>query len=246
MSDKTHLMRFAPCGDTGFLVEFAEEISPAVNEKVRRLALLLKEIKPPWLRELVPAYRSVLLYYDPELISFHVLEEFLLNLEDNSRHRPLPLARVTVFPVVYGGEYGPDLEGLAAFNHLSPREVVDLHTGVDYRVYMLGFTPGFPYLGGMSPRISMPRLATPRLQIPPGSVGIAGLQTGIYPLESPGGWRLIGRTPVRLWDPRKDPPVLLSVGDSVRFASVNEAEYLLLLAEVEKGRYQLQVEKKDA
>lgn len=246
MSDKIHPMRFAPCGDTGFLVEFEEEISPVVNEKVRRLVLMLKAAKPAWLRELVPTYRSLLIYYDPELISFTVLGNYLLNLKDSSPNHPLPRAKVIIFPVVYGGKYGPDLDELAEFNSLSPQEVIDLHTSVDYRVYMLGFTPGFPYLGGMSPKISMPRLETPRLQIPRGSVGIAGLQTGIYPLESPGGWRLIGRTPVRLWDPRKNPPVLLSVGDFVRFVPVNEKRYLLLEKEAEEGTYLPQMEEKDA
>jgi KipI family sensor histidine kinase inhibitor len=149
--------------------------------------------------------------------------------------------KIVEFPTVYGGEYGPDINFVAEHNNITVDEVIKIHTGTDYLVYMMGFTPGFTYLGGMSNKIATPRLSSPRTKIPAGSVGIAGAQTGMYPSETPGGWQLIGRTPLKLYDPDKEPPVMLSAGDYVRYVSVSEEEYLEIKKQVEEGTYEVKV-----
>jgi KipI family sensor histidine kinase inhibitor len=174
------------------------------------------------MRELIPAYRSVLVLYDPAVILFHELLEHLQMREAHLTTTDLPEPRVIEIPVQYGGESGPDLESVARHTHCSAAEVIALHSGREYLVYMLGFTPGFCYLGGMDERLETPRLAEPRTHIPAGSVGIAGKQTGVYPINSPGGWQIIGRTPLHLFDPHRDPPVLVQAGDMVRFVPMNE------------------------
>ena len=193
----------------------------------------------PSVIDLVPTYRSVLVYYGPLRVSLTELEERLAALEQHLDEASLEAPRVIEIPTLYGGEYGPDLGYVAEHNGLTPEEVILVHSGTDYPVYMMGFTPGFPYLGGMSERIATPRLPTPRTAIPAGSVGIAEQQTGVYPTESPGGWRLIGRTPVQLFNPRRDPPVLVKVGDRVRFVSVTEDAYHNIESRVQAGSYQL-------
>jgi len=164
---------------------------------------------------------------DPEILQYAVLERELYALlkgiekTENETHA----AKVVRIPVVYGGEYGPDLESLAKLHDMTPEQVIEIHSGKDYLIYMLGFTPGFPYLGGMDPKIATPRLKTPRTKIPAGSVGIAGEQTGFYPLDSPGGWQLIGRTPLALFDPEREAPFLLSAGEYVRFCPIPEDRF---------------------
>ena len=145
-----------------------------------------------------------------------------------------------MIPTLYGGEAGPDLEFVAGHNQLTPAEVVRIHSSVPYRIYMIGFTPGFPYLGGMSEKIAAPRLKTPRTKIPAGSVGIAGTQTGLYPVESPGGWQLIGRTPLQVFDPRSEQPFIYSAGDFLQFQPVSATEYESIRQDVERGVYQPQ------
>ena len=149
--------------------------------------------------------------------------------------------RVFEIPVCYGGEYGPDLGIIAKNAGLSEREVIDIHTSCDYLIYMLGFLPGFCYLGGLDERIHTPRLKTPRLKIPAGSVGIGGSQTGIYPMESPGGWNLMGMTPVRTYDPERDVPILVQAGDYIRFVEIDEAEFSRINKAVEAGEYKVSV-----
>jgi KipI family sensor histidine kinase inhibitor len=175
--------------------------------------------------ELVPTYRSLAIHYNPLIMTFRELQARLNLLMENTGTITLPAARLMEIPVIYGGDYGPDLAFVAGYLGRSSAEVVSLHTSVDYLVYMLGFTPGFPYLGGMDERLAVPRLDQPRMNIPRGSVGIAGKQTGIYPVNSPGGWRLIGRTPLKLYDPSRENPVLLRAGDYLRFRSIDEEEY---------------------
>jgi len=188
--------------------------------------LTLATRKIPGVREAIPTYRSVLVYYDPDEILFHELVAQMRQIETHLQTAILPEPRIVEIPVAYGGEYGPDLEFVAEHAHLTPEEVIVLHTGRDYLVYMLGFTPGFCYLGGLADQLETPRLPEPRTRIPAGSVGIAGKQTGVYPIESPGGWRLIGRTPLRLFDPERDPPVLIQAGDYVRFVPMKNASEL--------------------
>ena len=144
-------------------------------------------------------------------------------------------------PMAYGGEHGPDLGDVADHNGLSPQDVIDIHSGTGYRVFMLGFAPGFPYLGGMDERIACPRLQTPRVRVPAGSVGIAESQTGVYPNDSPGGWRIIGRTPVKLFDPNAEPPAAILPGSKVVFDPVSESEYQSIAGEVESGNYKIEI-----
>lgn len=219
------------------IVRFASDAKPNASafKKVRALLSYLEEHPFYGMRDVVSAYHSVTVYYDPlrirmnqrgrRTISEHVREQLTEILENIDEHRLPPPRRIDI-PVCYGEPYGPDLTEVAEHSGLQPEEVIRIHSSVEYTVYMVGFAPGFPYLGGMDERIAMPRKATPRLRIPAGSVAIAGGQTGIYPLETPGGWNVIGRTPVRLFDWRKDSPTLLKAGDIVCFRPITQAEYL--------------------
>ena len=229
--------RFLPGGDRALFIELGDTIDPELNRRVRRLHLAIQEATPPGPVETVPAYRSLLVCYEPRDVSPQQLRATLELLVDKTGADEFPAPKVTEVPAVYGDEYGPDLEFVAEHNGLSPEDVVRLHAGKAYLIYVLGFTPGFAYLGGLSPRIATPRLATPRARIPAGSVGIAGNQTGIYPVESPGGWRLIGRTPVELFHPEKEPPSLLQMGDYVEFVPITAQEFSRIREEVAQGTY---------
>jgi KipI family sensor histidine kinase inhibitor len=229
--------RFRLGGDRALYIEVGDAISPEVNRRVKGLLDAIDEAAIEGVEALSPTYRSILVYYDPLKIP---LEELKQRLSDLGRALPeasTSEARIFEIPTLYGGEFGPDLDFVASHTGLSPEEVIRIHAGTDYLVYMVGFNPGFPYLGGMSEKIAAPRLETPRVKIPAGSVGIAETQTGIYPLESPGGWRLIGRSPLKMFDPSRDPPALVEAGDLVRFVSVDEARYREIQGEVEVGRH---------
>lgn len=205
------------------MVELGEGIDPAVNRRVQGLARLIRERGPAGVVEVVPSYCSLLVNYRPWELPLHALLGWLARLE---LHDPDPgPSRLMRIPVAYGGEFGPDLDEIARFARLSCEEVVALHSAPKYLVYCLGFAPGFPFLGKVPPEIAMPRLATPRTRVPRGAVGIAGEQTGIYPAESPGGWRLVGRTPLVLFIPHRDPPTLLRPGDRVELVPVSPEEY---------------------
>jgi len=216
--------RFLVAGDSALVVEFGDEISPEVNRKVHALAYALGKGAPPGLGELVPTYRSLLIHYDPLRLSYDEVRAFVSEALQECEELPTPEPRLIEVPVVYGGEFGPDIEFVAEHNGLTVEEVISLHCGATYTVYMLGFSPGFAYLGEMPEAIATPRLETPRTLVPAGSVGIAGAQTGIYPIATPGGWRLIGRTPLKLFDPEGNPPTLLQAGDVVRFVPISEGE----------------------
>jgi inhibitor of KinA len=217
--------RYLPAGDQGLVVEYGDTIDPAINRRVRALFHALDAAAIPGIVDLVPTYRSLLVTYDPLRLSPDDLQRTLERTEASLDSAPARAPRVVEVPTAYGGTFGPDLPFVASHNGLSEDDVVRIHSGTDYLVYMMGFSPGFPYLGGMSDRIATPRLATPRTAIPAGSVGIAQAQTGIYPVESPGGWQLIGRTPVRLFDPERQPPVLVEAGDFIRFVPVPHEDY---------------------
>jgi len=208
--------KIRPMGDTALLIELGAEIDEEVNARVHALSAALTHLEDDI--ETIPAYASLLIEFDPARVSYAKLHEQIEALTDrlNSAPTSSPAPHVVEIPTRYGGEFGPDLEFVAQHNNLSPQEVIRHHTAQPYRVFMLGFAPGFPYLGILPQEIAAPRLDTPRAKIPAGSVGIAGRQTGIYPRESPGGWRLIGRTDVKLFDPTQDPPTLLRPGDLVR------------------------------
>jgi inhibitor of KinA len=231
--------RFLPGGDSALFVEFGDAIDPELNRRVRRLQLAVQEARLPEVVEVVPTYRSLLVCYRPAQVSLAELSARLEVLAGDIEARRLPESIVTEIPTAYGGEYGPDLGFVAEHNGLSPQELIDLHAGAAYLIYMLGFIPGFAYLGGMSPRTAAPRLATPRVEIPAGSVGIAGNQTGVYPADSPGGWRLIGRTPIELFHPDRQPPALLQAGNYVRFVPITADEFGRIREEVKRGVYRV-------
>ena len=216
---------FRYMGDRGLLLEFGDEISPEVNEKVRRMALAIQGEKIEGITETVPTYRSLLIIYDPLIRPIGELRERLEGLEEGLRRFSFPETKLTRIPAVYGGSWGPDLESVAESLQILPEEVVALHCSRSYLIYMIGFMPGFPYMGELPDALVTPRLKTPRLSVPAGSVAIAQKQTGIYPMESPGGWRIIARTPVKLFDPEKDPPALLRMGDLVEFYQISEEEF---------------------
>ena len=233
--------RYLPGGDRTLIVEFGDSIDPAINRRVRNLFLSLQASDVQGLVDLVPTYRSLLVQYDPTRVSFDDLRTRVQQLEENAATAPLPPPRVIEVPTCYGGEFGPDLAFVAEHNRLSEAEVIGIHSATDYLVYMMGFSPGFPYLGGMSERIATPRLKTPRTAIPAGSVGIAQTQTGIYPVESPGGWQLIGRTPLRIFAPDREPPVLVEAGDYLRFVPIARDEFGRLADEIARGTWSMRV-----
>ncbi len=212
-------------GDRGLLLEFGDEISREINEKVRRMALAIQAEAMEGIVETVPTYRSLLIIYNPIILPIEDLKKRLERIEQGLRQTPLPEPKLTRIPVVYGGIYGSDLEEVAKYHQISPEEVIRLHCSKPYLIYMIGFMPGYPYMGELPQALVTPRLKTPRLSVPKGSVAIAQRQTGIYSMESPGGWQILGRTPVELFDPEKDPPALLQMGDFVQFYSISEKEF---------------------
>ena len=212
-------------GDRGLLLEFGDEISQEINEKVRRMALAIQSEAMEGILETVPTYRSLLVLYDPLTLSIKEFKKRLAIIEERFQQAPLPEPKLTRIPVIYGGKYGPDLGFVAQLHHTSPDEIIRLHCGKPYLIYLIGFMPGFPYMGELPERLVTPRLKTPRLSVPAGTVAIARKQTGIYPMESPGGWQLLGRTPVKMFDPSHDPPAYLRMGDQVQFFPITEKEF---------------------
>lgn len=227
-----------PIGESGILVEFGKEINPEIHKKVKALTHYLDCHPFPGMIECVSAFSSVTVFYDPikvknlqtnymdkDKLSYEfvvsLLKEILFTLDYSQHNKP----RIVEIPVCYGREFGPDLEYVAEYNKLHVDEVIEIHSSGEYLVYMIGFAPGFPYLGGMSEKISAPRRQSPRMLISEGSVGIAGMQTGVYPIGTPGGWQLIGRTPVELFRPNEYPPSLLQSGDIVKFYPISYNEY---------------------
>lgn len=213
-------------GDRGLVLEFGDEISFEINQRVRRMALAIQTEAIQGIIETVPTYRSLLIVYNPLLIPIDLLKRCLEKIEEGLQETPLPEPKLTKIPVVYGGVYGPDLEFVAQYHGISSEEVIRLHCSKPYWIYMIGFMPGYPYMGELPEGLNTPRLKTPRLSVPKGSVAIAQRQTGIYSMESPGGWQIIGRTPLELFDPQREPPALLRMGDQVQFYPISEKEFL--------------------
>ena len=217
---------FYPEGDAELLIVIGREIRPEINRRVTRAVQRIRQAKIPGVLDLIPAFASLLVQYDPVRIGWSQIRDRIEKaLEAGGAESGTEKLRVTEIPVCYGGEYGPDLENIAAHAGLPASEVIRIHTGRDYLIYMMGFLPGFPYLGNLDVRLHTPRRKEPRISIPAGSVGIGGAQTGIYPLTSPGGWHILGLTPVKLYDPDAEDPVLLRSGDVIRFRSVSEEEF---------------------
>ncbi len=213
-------------GDRAVLVELGDDISPQINQKVRGLYIGTKGHRIKGIKDLVPSYRSLMAVYDPLVISLNSLESKMNEIWNALDDARLPDPRTVEIPVVYGDKYGPDLEWIADYHKMTPQDVIRLHTQPTYQVYMIGFMPGYPYMGEVPDELVTPRRKTPRTHVPGGSVGIAQKQTGIYPVASPGGWQIIGRTPVRLFDPQGKPPSFLEMGDRVKFFVITEQELL--------------------
>lgn len=216
----------SPVGDRAISIDFGQVIDPTINRHIRQTIERIKELQLDGIIELVPTYCALLVEYDAMLYSYSEICNIIEpTLEEGMANTINELVTVVEVPTVYGGEFGPDLSFVASHNHLSEDEVISIHSGTDYLVYMLGFIPGFTYLGGMDLRIATPRLSSPRTLIPAGSVGIAGEQTGTYPSDSPGGWQIIGRTPVTMYDMSKAQAALLKAGDYVRYVPIDESEF---------------------
>lgn len=222
-------------GDSAAIVKFSQNISLDIHLKIKTLSEYLSRFPFKGMIEYVPAFVTFTVFYNPievmrnsedkTMLPFSIVKEklknIIYNLEDNIKDTP----RIVEIPVCYGDEFGPDLNFVAEYNNLSVEEVIEIHSKCENRVYMIGFAPGFPYLAGMSDKIATPRRKTPRLVIPEGSVGIAGNQTGVYPISTPGGWQLIGKTPIDLFKPESDIPTLLRAGDIVKFKEISRKEY---------------------
>ncbi|MCA1755846.1 MAG: 5-oxoprolinase subunit PxpB [Bacteroidales bacterium] len=233
-------------GESAIFCSLGEEISPGVYSRVNDFEKFIKQLDLQGIIETVPSYSGLMIYYNPGLLERETLvnavNRFQLsgNMEPDEKQMP-----GVVVPVCYGGMYGPDLQHVAEQCSLEPDEVISIHSSVSYLIYMLGFTPGFPYLGGMDSRISTPRKDDPALSVPAGSVGIAGDQTGIYPVASPGGWQIIGRTPVTLFNPSLESPFLFEPGMRVTFRSVSADEFRVITEQVANGSYITETENRN-
>lgn len=232
--DDISAVRFLPCGDTALSVEFGDRIDRRMNARVLALADAVEKSNIPGIIEMVPTFRSLMVHYDPCLIRFTNLK---------SRIEPLLTRSSTIgdagrlwsLPACYEGDFGPDLDEVADRTSLTRRHVIEMHSSQTFHVYMIGFLPGFPYMGDLPEALSLPRLKNPRLKVPKGSVCIASTMTAIYTHECPGGWHLLGRTPFRIFDPRIEKPVLLAPGDKVQFRPISRAEFETLDAQSEAG-----------
>jgi len=219
-------VRVCAASDQAMLVYLGEEIGLAAHEQVAKLLRLLQDEPVAWIRNLQPAYCSLLVTFDPRAVDHAAVEATLRRYEQRTEKMRLPSCRTVEIPVCYGGEYGPDLDEVAAAHRLTPVQVIELHASCTYHAYFLGFSPGFAYLGDLPVEIATPRLATPRKNVPAGCVGIAGKQTAVYPFATPGGWRLIGRTPIAMFRVDRQPMETVSVGDNVRFRAITREQFL--------------------
>jgi KipI family sensor histidine kinase inhibitor len=235
-------MDIVPIGDQALSVQFENVISPSVNRKVHRLYEALKKEQPAGISECVPGYRALTVYYDPIQVQYEYLYDLIHHVFVRMDEESEASMNTYYLPVCYDVSFGQDIERLASENELSVDEVVELHSSSSYFIYMLGFTPGFPYLGGLDERLHTPRLETPRAKVEAGSVGIADAQTGVYSIDSPGGWNIIGKTPVSLFNTANDEPALLTPGHLLRFEPVEYKEYIEIEKSVDRGEYSIRVE----
>ena len=228
-------------GDSALNLVFSDAISEETSTLIRLASESLSSDPIPGVIEVVPTFCSMMICYDPLILTADELTEKLRNGLRGVGEVDLSVRRIVHIPVCYGGEYGPDINTVAEHAHLSADEVIAIHSGRDYLIDMLGFLPGFAYLGGLDPRLHTPRLAVPRTSIDAGSVGIGGAQTGIYPLPSPGGWQIIGRTPLAPYDPNRAEPILYKAGDYLRFEPISAQEYAALQTQLAAGTYSCQI-----
>jgi inhibitor of KinA len=218
-------VRLVPAGDAALTAEFDDRIDPGLNASVTALASAIRDERIRGVRDIVPTFRSVTVYFDALATDVGHLSRRLRELSESQDALSIARGSVIDIPICYGGEFGPDLDAVAQYGGLAADEVVAAHTAPTYRAYMLGFLPGFAYLGLVDMRIAAPRQATPRRAVAAGSVGIAGPQTGVYPYASPGGWNIIGRTPLVIFEPSRATPALVAAGDSVRFHGIDRLEF---------------------
>src|SRR5262245_16698470 len=238
--------RLLPAGDGAVSVELGDEISREANARALTLERLLLDARVAGLVDTVPSFRSLLVQYDPRVLPWPALRARLLELSSRLADAAPPPGRRVELPCAYGGVHGPDLEEVARRLNLTPADVIALHAGAEHYTYFVGFTPGLPYMAGQPERLTIPRLDRPRTKTPPGSVGIGGTQTSIYSVESPGGFWLLGRTPLRLYDPAAADPILLRAGDRVWFRPIDASEYAEIVAAVAAGRYRARIEAEEA
>ncbi|MEH7545148.1 5-oxoprolinase subunit PxpB [Neobacillus vireti] len=231
-------------GDLAVQVSFGNQINEEIQREIQRFIAGLKKAKIKGIIEWVPAYCTVVIYYQPEVISYHVLEKILKSTYSTADKVEREKGIVYEIPVYYGGETGPDLPFVASYHRLSEEEVISLHTSKEYLIYMMGFVPGFPYLGGLPPSLTVPRLEHPRPSVKAGAVGIGGNQTGIYPAEVPSGWRIIGITPVTLFNVNRPSPFLFSAGNYIKFHSINLKEYKRIQELIVNKTFELKTYKK--
>ena len=231
-------IRILTAGDSSLLIEFGNEISPEINRRIAAVVELMREQHIEGVVDVIPAFCSLLVNYDPRVAGYEKMKTRLESLVRVDIKVGQTKRKIFEIPVLYGGEYGPDLASIADHAGISEDEVVLIHSSKDYLIYMLGFLPGFCYLGGLDERIHTPRLSNPRLRIRAGSVGIGGSQTGIYPLDSPGGWQLMGMTPIKTYDPEREIPILVEAGNYIRFVPIDEEQYKRIQAQVAEGSYQ--------
>jgi inhibitor of KinA len=226
-------------GEHGLVIEFGTVISPEINVLVQQMSRLLQIKKIKGIIEIVPTYRSVTVYFDPLIITRQDLSQFIIEIFSEIRQQDVESLspKIVHVPVCYGGVLGPDIELVARYTGLSAQKMITIHTSKPYLVYMLGFIPGFPYLGGLPSQLAVPRQVKPRTKIPAGSVGIGGSQTGFYPIESSGEWWLIGRTPIKAFNPKSSNPFLFSPGDYLHFVEISIDEYFTVRREVEADKY---------
>jgi inhibitor of KinA len=217
--------RIVPAGESALFVEFEERIDPEINARAIACADAIQAARLAGVRDVVPTYRSVAVYFDPLRTDHDALVACLARAADQPPAAASAPRHPVRIPVCYGGDLGPDLAAVASFAGMAESEVVQAHSGGTYRVFMLGFVPGFAYLGIVDARIAAPRHKTPRVRVPAGSVGIAGVQTGVYSADTPGGWQLIGRTPMKPFDPSRDDPFLMKAGDTVQFYAIDRDEF---------------------
>ncbi len=239
-------VKIVAAGDSSLLIEFEQKIDPEINRKITSIVQLIGDQQIEGIMDMIPTYCALLINYDPRIITYEKLRARMAELAKMDVKSGAQRKRVYEIPVCYGGEFGPDLENIANLAGMTVQEVIDIHTSADYLIYMLGFLPGFCYLGGLDERIHTPRLANPRVKIPAGSVGIGGASTGIYPMDSPGGWQLMGLTPVKTYDPDRETPILLHAGDYIRFVPIDRAEYDRIRELVEKNEYECVIREGEA
>ncbi len=239
------MFRYHPLGDCAFLIKAGDGISVEIHQKIKSLADEIAKASIKGIVELVPAYNELMVIYKPGVIHYKDLLLQLKAAEKKTSVNRITKKRIIHIPVCYDQAFALDIDFVAKANEVTPEEVKNIHSGAEYLVYMLGFTPGFCYLGGMHEKIATPRKEIPRKLIEAGSVGIAGKQTGVYPIDSPGGWQIIGKTPLKLFDANRKPEFLIQAGDYIKFSSVNHQEFLIIQEKIRAGNYELVMEYKD-